>query len=156
MSGDKLELLCFRVGGRVFALDIMNIREILRRQEVTPVPGAPPHVAGVVNLRGELVPVIDLDRGLLGGVGDGGTEDPKLVVARTGPHTMALLVEQVLEVVSVPVQELLPLPGGETMNGVAVAAFRADPGDDDPGVVLLVRLAPLASVHEEALRGTMG
>ncbi len=153
MSGESLELLCFQVGGRVFAMDIMIIREILRHQVVTPIPSAPPHIAGVVNLRGELIPVIDLDRGLLDGPGHDGMEDPKLVVVRTGSRTVGLLMDQVLEVVSVPVEELQPLPGNEAMDGAAIAAFRRELEGVGPTVVLLVRPGPLLAVEGEVLAG---
>ena len=91
---DNLELLCFRVGERVFAMDIMCIREILRSCVVTPVPNAPPGVAGVLNLRGALLPVVDLHRALLDGDSDGVREEAKLVVARAataraGPQPQA-------------------------------------------------------------------
>ena len=65
MSANSLEVLCFRVGERVFAVDIMGIREILRSHTITPVPNAPDSVAGVLNLRGELVPVVNLHHALL-------------------------------------------------------------------------------------------
>lgn len=156
MSGENLELLCFQVGGRVFALDIMVIREILRQQVVTPLPGAPAHIAGVINLRGELIPAIDLDRGLLGGPGHEGMVDPKLVVVKTASRKAGVLMDQVLEVVSVPLQDLRPLPGNEAMEEVAVAAFRRELEGLGPTVVLLVRLAPLLAVDEEAPTGAVG
>ncbi len=54
------ELITFEVAGQIFALDIMSIREIRAWTPVTPMPRVPQYVAGVVNLRGTVLPVIDL------------------------------------------------------------------------------------------------
>lgn len=54
------ELITFEVAGQIFALDIMSIREIRAWTPVTPLPRVPHYVAGVVNLRGTVLPVIDL------------------------------------------------------------------------------------------------
>lgn len=56
----RLELITFGIAGQVFGLDIMRIREIRAWSPVTRLPRVPDHVAGVVNLRGAVLPVIDL------------------------------------------------------------------------------------------------
>ncbi len=156
MSAGSLELLCFQVGERLFALDIMVIGEILRNQTVTPVPGAPGHVLGVVNLRGELLPAVDLGRMLGCSPGQpGGDRETKLVVVRAGGRSAGLLVDAVLEVVRVPCGELKPVPGataaGET---AAVAAFqRGAEGDGAPQVVVLLRLTPLLDAVGDPVAG---
>lgn len=141
MSG-SLEVLCFRVGGRVFAMDIMGIREILRSPVVTAVPNAPAEVAGVLNLRGELLPVVDLHRALLHGDAPVSRDEVKLVVARAAGRTAGVQVDQVLEVVSVDATELTPVPGGDGDTAV-VAAFRRELDGQGLAVVLLLRLANL-------------
>ena len=55
---------CFEVGGRIYALDIANVREVVRWQAVTPLPGAPELIEGVIDLRGTVVPIVDLGRAL--------------------------------------------------------------------------------------------
>lgn len=143
----RLQVLCFLVGGRTFAADIRGIREILRNQRFTPVPHTPPHVAGVLNLRGELIPVVDLHSVLMGATTVGATEERKLVVVVSRGRTAALLVDQVLDVVTVRPEELTQVPGGygqgkQGESAVVLATFRRVEGTDD-GVVVLVRLAPV-------------
>jgi purine-binding chemotaxis protein CheW len=58
----EIQLACFRIGDAFFAADIMRIKEILRPQKLTRLPKAPPFVEGVINLRGSVIPVIDLRR----------------------------------------------------------------------------------------------
>lgn len=141
MSEETLELLCFQLGDSAFAVDIMGIAEILRGQRVTQVPQAPVHVAGVINLRSVLIPVIDLQQVLLGRPRLSPVTDPKLVVVRTGGRPASFLVDNVLEVASISIAELTPVPGVHPGGkSVVVAAFRRDlPGISSP-VVLLVRL----------------
>lgn len=60
----RLELACFRVSGQLFGLEVSRVRQILRSQPTTPLPRAPELIEGVVDLRGSVVPVIDLARAL--------------------------------------------------------------------------------------------
>ncbi|MBI5440892.1 MAG: chemotaxis protein CheW [Deltaproteobacteria bacterium] len=141
-SAAKLQLLCFRVGGRAFGVDIMAIREILRNQKFTPVPHMPPSVAGVLNLRGDLIAVVDMHRVLLRENVSTGAEDSKLVVVCARGRTLGLLVDQVLDVVSVGVESLMPIPAGtRDPNPVVLGAFRREEGSGE--VAVLVRLGAL-------------
>jgi purine-binding chemotaxis protein CheW len=119
---------------------------ILRNQKLTPVPHTPSHVAGVVNLRGELIPVLSLHRILLQGHGPAAGDDPKLVVVQAHGRTAGLLVDQVLDVLSVPAGALTPVSGGiAAEESIVLAAFRT--GQDAEDVVVLVRLAPLVEAQ---------
>ncbi len=153
MRAGSLEVLCFGVGGRTFAIDIQTIREILKPRSVTPVPHAPGHVAGVLNLRGAMVPVIDLHRALLGRPAEDGRGEPKLVVVSARSRCAALQVDHVYDVLSVRLEELSPLPGAEDPgDAVVVGAFRRDVGGGGPEVVLLVRTGALTA--GQTLAGT--
>jgi purine-binding chemotaxis protein CheW len=52
--------LTFRLGREEFGIHVRHVREIMGVQDITPVPGTPPHLKGVINLRGKIVPVVDL------------------------------------------------------------------------------------------------
>ena len=66
IDDDRVELACFEVRGQLFGIDVQQIREIVRSQVVTPLPKAPGLIEGVIDLRGTIVPVIDLGRALCG------------------------------------------------------------------------------------------
>ncbi len=140
----SLELLCFGVGARRFAVDIQVVREILRPRPVTPVPGAPAGVQGVFNLRGELVPVVDTHR-LLGEPAPSETPaDAKFVVVRAGGSTFAVPVDRLFDVVSVPLDQVVPAPGGEDPErAVVVGMFRLGGDEEGNPVVLLLRAGRL-------------
>ena len=144
----KLQVLCFLIGGRSFAIDIMGIREILRNQRLTPVPRTPVHVAGVLNLRGGLIPVVDVHQLLIGGPNPLPQQEMKLIVVYSRGRTAGLLVDQISDVVNVKPEGLSPVPGGYGLTGnegpepVVLATFRR--GEErDSEVVVLVRLALL-------------
>jgi len=156
MSGVTLELLCFRIGDRAFAVDIACIREILRSHVVTPVPRAPANLAGVLNLRGDLLPVFDLHRVLLGqGVGPA-SEETRLLVLRAGGRTAGVVVDQVLDVVSVHPAELQPVPGSRPRESAVVAAFRSEVAGNGQAVVLLLRPLPFFDEGGLSVPGGVG
>ncbi len=120
-----VQLCAFFVGGTEYAIDIMRVDEILQPQAVTRVPEAPDWVDGVMNLRGHLVPVVDLRKRL----GSRGTPPPRLkpkwIVALVGRRRVALAVDGVSEVARVPKEALQPLPdlGPRAAPGAVLGAF---------------------------------
>ena len=62
----RIELACLEVRGQVYGVDVQQVREIVRAQALTPLPRAPELVEGVIDLRGVIVPVVDLGRALGG------------------------------------------------------------------------------------------
>lgn len=121
----EIQLACFRIGDATFAADIMRIKEIIRPQKLTRLPKAPPFVEGVLNLRGNVIPVIDLrkrfelpERSKL--------EEARLLVVTVGRQLVGLVVDDVTEVVTVQVSDIKPPPqvvegiGAEYLIGVCL------------------------------------
>src|SRR6516165_9692866 len=91
----------FYADGHYFGLDVLKVQEIIRYQEMTPVPLAPPVVRGLINLRGQIVTAIDLRRRL--DLADRPAEQlPLNVVVRTEDGAVSLLVDEIGDVVEVP------------------------------------------------------
>ncbi len=59
-NDELLQLVSFEIGEEEFGVDILTVQEINRMVEITSVPNTPPHVEGIINLRGKVIPVIDL------------------------------------------------------------------------------------------------
>lgn len=98
------QLSTFHVGRYLFGVDVSLVQEIVRIQEVTPVPLSSPEVAGLINLRGEVLTAIDL-RARLGLPPRDGDRDPVNVVVRVDDEPVSLLVDEisgVQEVSAVP------------------------------------------------------
>ena len=99
-SNDRRELISFRVGDQEYCVDIMSVREIRGWTAATPLPKSPDFVRGVINLRGAVLPIIDLSARL----GLGATEPEArhvIIVCRINNQMVGLLVEAVSDILTV-------------------------------------------------------
>ena len=102
-------VVSLQVGGQLCGLPVRAVRDVLGPQSITRVPLAAPEIAGNLNLRGRIVTTIDLCKRL--GLVAAGSEKPRMsVVTEHGQELYALLVDRVLEVVSVRRSAIAPLP----------------------------------------------
>jgi purine-binding chemotaxis protein CheW len=104
-----LLVVVFRVGPTRFGLDCRAVQEVLPPLWITPLADAPGFIEGVVEVRGQVVPVIDL-RPRLGGAADGFHRRTRLLLVRPGAGPVALIVDQVLDVRPVSADWLRPWP----------------------------------------------
>ncbi len=117
-----IELLTFRISDQVFCLDIMAVRELRGWTRPTPLPHAPTYLSGVINLRGTILPVIDLATRL-------GLEpliaEPRhvVVVAEAAGQSVGLIVEAVSDIHSVPRAALEPPPLSAEGSEACIAAL---------------------------------
>jgi purine-binding chemotaxis protein CheW len=104
-----MELISLEVAGHAFCIDIRAVREIRGWTAATPLPSAPGYVLGVINLRGAVMPVLDLSNRL----GFGATEPSGrhvVVVVQHGEQTVGLMVDVVQETVMLDASQLQPPP----------------------------------------------
>jgi purine-binding chemotaxis protein CheW len=105
----EVELLSFRVGGQEYSVDIMSVREIRGWTRATSLPHSPAYVRGVINLRGTVLPVIDLAL-RLGLPGSQLTDRNVIIVADIMGRTVGLLVDAVSDILSIPESDLSSPP----------------------------------------------
>lgn len=103
------ELIAFRIGDQEFCVNIMSIREIRGWTPATPMPRAPSYVLGVINLRGAVLPIVDLSQ-RLGMKPAEPTIRHVIIVAQTGGRVVGLLVDAVSDILTVSDEELQPMP----------------------------------------------
>ena len=108
-SGVVLQLVSFQLGHEVFAIDILGVQEIIRLVEITHVPNAPHYVEGVVNLRGKVIPIINL-RARFGLPSADPTKETRIVVVEVAHVILGFIVDSVEEVLRLPEECLEPLP----------------------------------------------
>lgn len=117
-----VDVLVVRVAGRRVALPLESVQQVLPAVAPEPLPGAPEVIRGVVNLHGELLPLLDLRARL--GLPDGSLDpDHHLVACAVAGRTVALHVDEAETVAQLPPQELIPahdLPATEHLTGAAV------------------------------------
>ena len=99
----------FWLGDGLYGIEVERVREVLRQQDITRVPLAPATVAGLINLRGQVVTTIDLRERLQLEVGEGDNE-PMLVVVLVAGESIALLVDRIGGVVDVDDEQFEPPP----------------------------------------------
>ncbi len=104
-----VQLATFSVGDEEYVIDIMRIRQIIEPQPITPVPKSPPFFEGVIELRGNIIPIIDL-RKRFGMNPKGITRLTKYIIVVVKKRVLGLIVDAVLEVVTVPHQNIKPAP----------------------------------------------
>lgn len=131
---DILQLVTFHVAREEFAVDILDVREINRMMEITRVPHAPEFVEGVINLRGQVIPVVDLRKrfGLEAGERDKNT---RIVVVELGAKVVGFLVDSVSEVLRVSTSLVEPPPA--LASGIEADYIRSVVKLEDRLLVLL-------------------
>ena len=122
-------LATFYLAREEYGVDVKQVQEIRRVAEITSVPRAPEFVRGVINLRGRILPVLDLRRRL--GLGEVVVERAsRIVVVRVKERLLGLLVDGASQVLKIPVSQVEPAPeevvqkGGDYIRGVAKLADR--------------------------------
>jgi purine-binding chemotaxis protein CheW len=119
-AAGALEFVRFVLGGTVHALETRYVHEVLRAGVLAAVPWAPPLLAGVVSLRGALLPAFDL-AALLGlPVGTSPGARPLLLVLGESSPDLAVPVDDVLDVVRLPPPDLSPPPASSSSSGCAL------------------------------------
>lgn len=122
-SKNIVELATFYVGNALCGMDILKVQEINKLMQMTKVPQAPEYVLGILNLRGQIVTIIDLGRKL--GLGDTDIdEDPRNIIVNSSGGHVGLLVAKISDVVAADMARSEPAPAnmggiqGEYFTGV--------------------------------------
>ena len=106
---DILQLVTFRLGNEEYAVDILKVQEINRMKEITRVPNTPAYVEGVINLRGKVIPVVNLRSKFSLDERDNDTQSRIMIMDIQG-ITMGLVVDGVSEVLRIPANIVEPTP----------------------------------------------
>ena len=113
------QLVVFSLGSEEYGLPITQVQEIIRYSHPRTIPSAPEGVRGVINLRGKIIPVVDLKLRL--GLAGGDAEESKIVIVESGTVTAGLVVDEVDEVITVDDDQLEQSPTGDAGYIQAVA-----------------------------------
>ncbi len=107
-SVEMHQLVSFQLGPEEYAIDILGVQEIIRLVEITHVPNAPHYVDGVVNLRGKIIPIINL-RNRFGLSSTEPTKDTRIIVVEVARLILGFMVDSVEEVLRLP-EDLIEPP----------------------------------------------
>src|SRR5579875_869534 len=101
----ELQVVGFRIGRETFGLPISIVREIVRVPEITAVPNAPDYIEGVINLRGRIIPIVDLRKRFGQKIVEPSKKN-RIVVVELGPRAFGLIVNSASEVLRIPPSEI--------------------------------------------------
>ena len=149
-QGNERQLVVFDLGGEAYGVDIATVREIIRMQSVTYVPDTPEFVEGVINLRGNVNPVVDL-RKRFGLTVTAETDDSRIVVVDIGGEDIGVIVDAVTEVLRItedavePTSALMTTEDSYYIEGIAKLGDRL--------LILLDLERVLTAAERDALAG---
>ena len=148
IAGAEMQLVVFELGDESYGVDISRVQDINRMQEITEIPHAPESVVGVINLRGRVIPVIDLRKrfGLPEAVH---TKDTRIVVVHLEGNLIGVIVDAVSQVLRIPAD--IVEPPSPVLAGVDSRYLRGIAKLDDRLVILLDLDFVLSRREQEAI-----
>ncbi len=141
-----IQLVTFRLQDETYGINVMHVQEVLRITEIAPVPGAPDYVLGIINLRGNVVTVIDT-RLRFGLPDDEPTDSSRIVIIESDKQVVGIMVDAVAEVVELKESQIDSAPnvGNEEssryIQGIATM---------EKGLLIVVDLQKLLTEEEWA------
>lgn len=144
---DDLQIVTFRVGEEDFSIPILKVQEIIRMREITKVPRSPDFVEGVINLRGKVIPVIDL-RKRFGLEATERNDDTRTIVVDCDSKVVGLIVDSVTEVLRLARSTVEPPP--DIVGGVD-SEYISGVGKLEDRLVILLDIDKVLSTSEKGL-----
>ncbi len=143
-NDEVLQWVTFRLEDETYGINVMQVQEVLRYTEIAPVPGAPSYVLGIINLRGNVVTVIDT-RARFGLPGAEVTDNSRIVIIEAEKQVIGILVDSVAEVVYLRSSEIDSAPNIGTEES---AKFIQGVSNREGELLILVDLNKLLSDEE--------
>ena len=150
-AGEAHQYLTFLLSGEMYALGILNVKEIIEYGQLTEIPMMPPFIRGVINLRGSVVPVIDLAARFGHTQSQVGKRTCIVIIEvhqGEDKHDLGIMVDAVSEVLEIPASEIEPPP---SFGAKIRADFIAGMGKVAGKFVILLNIQHVLSVDEMAL-----
>ncbi|NBB90224.1 MAG: chemotaxis protein CheW [Spirochaetes bacterium] len=135
---DNLQLVTFELGGENYGIDIMQVEGIVQVQQIRPIPYAPEYVEGIFNLRGEIIPVINLHRRFRLKQMELSEEDKLLsgmVILAIDDMHLAVIIDKVSRVVRVNTDDIQPPP--QMISGIGAEYIQGVVNNEDNYLIIL-------------------
>ncbi|NLW35645.1 chemotaxis protein CheW [Syntrophorhabdus aromaticivorans] len=145
-DGRILQLVTFKLGQEEFGVDILKVQEINRMMDITRIPNAPLFIEGVINLRGKIIPIVDL-RKRLGFLDEDGRSEKttRIIVIELDGLVLGFIVDSVSEVLRIPENTIEPAP---SIVGGIESEYIEGVGKLDNRLLILLELTRLFSSPE--------
>ena len=144
-SGETIQLVSFHLGKEEYGVDISQVQEIIRLVDITHVPRAPRFIEGVINLRGQLIPIIDLrTRFEMPRIEP--TKSTRIVVTEIAGKRIGIVVDSVSEVINIPIENVEGAP--EIVAGAGTDYIRSV-GKLGDRLIVMLDLAMVVTAQEK-------
>ncbi|MCY7294409.1 chemotaxis protein CheW [Alteromonas sp. a30] len=144
LNDEVLQWVTYRLDEETYGINVMQVQEVLRYTDIAPVPGAPDYVLGIINLRGNVVTVIDT-RSRFGLPPTETTDNTRIVIIESDEQVVGILVDSVAEVVYLKTSEIDSAPNVGTEES---AKFIQGVSNRDGELLILVDLNKLLTDDE--------
>ncbi|TIH12373.1 chemotaxis protein CheW [Marinifilum sp. JC120] len=145
LDAELIQLVTFSIGEEEFGVDILKVQEIIRTMEITKVPRAPQFVEGVINLRGKVIPIIDL-RSKFGLQFREHDQHTRIIVIEISDMIVGFVVDSVSEVLRIPASTVEPPPA--VVSGLE-SEYISGVGKLEDRLLILLDLNRLLSNEEQ-------
>jgi purine-binding chemotaxis protein CheW len=150
-DGELNQLISFEVGDEEYGLEILRVKEVIRIREITRLPKAPRFVKGIINLRGDVIPIIDL-RDRFGLEHAEYTAMTRVIVVDVENKLVGMVVDAASQVVRIPVDQIDPPP---PIVGGLSAEYIKGVGKLDDRLVILLNIERILTVEEKVELGKL-
>ena len=145
-ADNDIQLVVFKLGREDYGISILQVQEIKRIMDITRVPNSPDYIKGVINLRGSVLPVIDLKKRLALPASED-TEDTRIIIVKVEDIVVGLIVDGVSEVTSLSSDNVEP---PQTVVSGVSAQYLSGVGKQEDNLLILLNLAAIVGVGAES------
>jgi purine-binding chemotaxis protein CheW len=143
-AAEMRQLIRFTVGAEEYGLELLRVKEVIRMRQITWLPKAPQCVQGIINLRGDIIPIVDL-RTRFGLPSIENTAMTRVIVVEVGGRLVGMVVDSASQVVRVPADQFEPPP---SMVGAAAQSFITEVGKLDGKLIITIDVDRVLSNEE--------
>jgi purine-binding chemotaxis protein CheW len=143
-SGEVMQLISFTVGVEEYGLELLRVKEVIRMRQITWLPKAPPCVKGIINLRGDVIPIVAL-RERFGLASQEQTAMTRVIVVEVEGRMVGMVVDSASQVVRVPADQFDPPP---PIMGDTDRSFITAVGKLDDKLIIMIDVDKILSSEE--------
>ena len=143
---DSIQLISFNIGRKLFGIDIMTIREILRDPKIEVLGKAPAFIEGVVRVRGEVIPVVDLKRRLGGAEKTSQGDNQWLMITNVASYLAGFVVDKVTRILKIEPDTIMAAP--DLIFGGSQRPYIRGVCESEMGMLVVLDFARLLSADE--------
>lgn len=146
---NEVQIVVFKLDKEEYAVSILQVQEIKRMTDITRVPHTPDYIKGVINLRGSVLPVIDLKKRLNLKLADC-NDNTRIIIVKVDDLSVGIIVDAVSEVLTINKESIEP---AQSVVGGVSTEYLSGVGKLDNRLIILLNLAALIGLGQEAKVG---